>query len=100
MNRAIALHEDQTWTAPCGDGTIPFLNTFRGMDFVLWQGRGALYAGSVLALVVATQEATNKDSNDLWYSTEMQSAPDATRGQKTHAVRPSIMHWRRGEGPP
>ena len=58
--------------------------------------KGALYAGSVLALVVATQEATNKDSNDLWYSTEMQSTPDAARGQKTHAVRPSIMHWRRG----
>ena len=47
--------------------------------------KGALYAGSVLALVVATQEATNKDSNDYGTRPEQKALLDAVSGQKTHA---------------
>ena len=89
--------------------TLPTLTTFKKMDFALWQGkypfqdrttrdgrrgshrcnfvlqqgRTAFCARSVLALVIATQEATNKDSNDFWYSTGAKSRSDADGGQKS-----------------
>ena len=55
----------------------------RKRNFALWQGRTAFCARSVLALVIATQEATNKDSNDFWYSTGAKSRSDADGGQKS-----------------
>lgn len=33
--------------------------------FAFWQGKTVFYAGSVHALAVATEEATDKDSSDF-----------------------------------
>lgn len=80
--------------------------TFRAMDFVRRQGKqGFLRITLMDALHDAFCSLPRKErfvcrECTLRYSTEIQSAPDAARGQKAHAARPSIKHWRQGEDPP
>ena len=74
--------------------------TFRAMDFVRRQGRKVFLRITLMAALhdafcsLARKERFVCRECTLRYSTEIQSAPDAARGQKAHAARPSIKHWR------